>query len=473
MTLALFAAAGVGYGATTYYVWTNSPSEGVPYDGWNNAAHAIQTAVNVAIAVGDTVLVTNGVYDVGGAVAPGTNALTNRVCVTTAITLRSMNGPEYTIIKGASSGGGCGANALRCVYLTNSAFLTGFTLTNGYTLASSDTYYGKSGAGIMLFPNTVVSNCVISGNTANQSGGGALLYYGGTMKNCALSGNTSGFSAGGALLWTGGVMSNCTISGNTSKYGGGIYCNAIGPEFYYCTIANNRSVGGGSGGGILFNQGGIMNNCTLSNNTSDLNAGGAHLYNRGTMNNCVLVGNMATNCGGGAYLETATSLTPKPSLKNCLLSGNISSTNSGGGVYLTDNVAISNCTFSGNTAANEAGGVYLVSTAKGTGAVNNCVIWGNNNASSSNIAISGTALVNYTCSGPVQLGTGNIGGDPLFVDTNGNYHLMVNSSCINAGVNSAWMTNTVDLDNRQRIRYGTVDMGAYETIYNGTIYRIP
>jgi hypothetical protein len=31
------------------------------------------------------------------------------------------------------------------------------------------------------------------------------------------------------------------------------------------------------------------------------------------------------------------------------------------------------------------------------------------------------------------------------------------------------MTNAFDLDGR--IRYGTVDIGAYETIYEGTIYK--
>jgi hypothetical protein len=52
--------------------------------------------------------------------------------------------------------------------------------------------------------------------------------------------------------------------------------------------------------------------------------------------------------------------------------------------------------------------------------------------------------------------------DPLFAAP-GDYHLRSDSPCNNAGTNQAWMAGAVDLDGRDRILLGTVDIGAYES----------
>src|ERR1041385_430586 len=118
--------------ATILYVNVNSPFPIVPYTNWSTAATAIQDAIDAANP-GDQILVTNGIYEAGGRVVYG---VTNRVAVTKAVNVQSVNGPAETIIRGVqvanqSTANTNGYQAVRCAYLTNNAVLAGFTLTNG------------------------------------------------------------------------------------------------------------------------------------------------------------------------------------------------------------------------------------------------------------------------------------------------------------------------------------------------------
>ena len=45
---------------------------------------------------------------------------------------------------------------------------------------------------------------------------------------------------------------------------------------------------------------------------------------------------------------------------------------------------------------------------------------------------------------------------------NGNWHIGVNSSCRDAGLNENWMADAIDLAGKPRIFHGTVDIGCYE-----------
>src|SRR5262252_7379249 len=101
--------------ATTFYVDPNSPSPKAPYTTWASAAHVIQQAVDAA-APGDEIVVTNGTYSIGGQAVYGT--MTNRVAVAVPLTIRSVNGPQFTVIQGWQVPGTTnGDAAVRCVYL--------------------------------------------------------------------------------------------------------------------------------------------------------------------------------------------------------------------------------------------------------------------------------------------------------------------------------------------------------------------
>src|SRR5580765_3566476 len=121
-TAAMVSAAFNSAPAAVRYVDLNSASPTPPYTSWATAATNIQDAVDAA-AAGDEIVVTNGIYAIGGrgSVSDGT---TNRVMVDKPLSLRSVNGPQFTTIDGGQSN--------RCVYLTNGSSLSGFTLTNGF-----------------------------------------------------------------------------------------------------------------------------------------------------------------------------------------------------------------------------------------------------------------------------------------------------------------------------------------------------
>ena len=102
--------------AETYYVDVNSLNPTAPYTNWATAATTIQDAVDLT-STGDVVLGTNGVYNTGTRIVPG-QSLPNRLVVETWIFIRSVNGPEVTIIEGD---GPDASNAVRCINFRTSA----------------------------------------------------------------------------------------------------------------------------------------------------------------------------------------------------------------------------------------------------------------------------------------------------------------------------------------------------------------
>src|SRR3974390_2572754 len=145
--LGLLLAAPSGAFAATLYVSRTSATPQPPYRSWATAADKIQDAIDAA-QDGDTVLVNDGVYSVGGR-AVGDEFFMNRAAIDRAITVKSVNGPGVTVIDGAI--------ADRCVYLGSGALLSGFTVTRG---SGGVTF----GGGVWCEPNGVVTKCVISGN---------------------------------------------------------------------------------------------------------------------------------------------------------------------------------------------------------------------------------------------------------------------------------------------------------------------
>lgn len=249
--------------ATIYYVATNG-NDSADGTNWVTAKATIQAAIDVAIS-NDTVLVSNGVYATGGRVVYG--AMTNRVAITNALAVCSVNGPSFAIIAGAPDPATTnGDMAVRCAYVGSNAVLSGFTLTNGATRSGGNVDRERGGGGAWCESSGTLSNCVITGNSANRYGGGV---YRGTLNNCILAGNSSGRWGGGAFYC---VLNNCTLSGNSSYYGGGtvdgtlnnciMYYNnsaSTGPNYFGGSIAYSCTDPLPSGSGNITNAPMLLN----------------------------------------------------------------------------------------------------------------------------------------------------------------------------------------------------------------------
>lgn len=252
------------------HVWAESPAPAPPYDRWDTAAQTIQEAVDAAES-GDVVLVRNGVYATGGRAIAGT--LTNRVAVPTAVTIRSVQGPEVTVIQGApAAGGGLGEGAVRCVWLGAGAVLEGFTLTGGHTEAGSGEAASAGGGVWGISTNSsVLTNCILRANAADVGAGA----YGVRMLACRIEGNRARFGGGAANC----RLETCRVLGNEATESGGGVTGDLSfdgsgrhdaSHVRTCVIAGNRAgtLGGGAAGGTVVDQ------CTITGNTAGLRGGG-------------------------------------------------------------------------------------------------------------------------------------------------------------------------------------------------------
>jgi hypothetical protein len=270
-------------GSNTWYVWQDSPANG-PGTAWSTAFHDIQSAIDMA-GPGDTVLVTNGVYATGGRVVHG--GLANRVAITKPLAVRSVNGPAVTLIQGD---GPVGSDAVRCVYLTNCACLSGFTVTNGATGSVGDASQVSGGGAWGESASAILTNCSVMGNSAFGCGGGA---YSATLINCEVKGNSINPQYGDNSRGGGGTafctLSNCTLTGNSgccpNGAGGAMFCTLNN-----CKLLSNSGACDGSGGASFC----TLNNCLLIGNNG-LHGGGAGSC---TLNNCTLLGNSSGTSGG-------------------------------------------------------------------------------------------------------------------------------------------------------------------------------
>jgi len=219
-----------------------------PYTNWESSAWSLQAAIN-SCRGGETIMVGDGVYDVDG-----------MITVDRAVTIRSVNGPTTTIVQRVSGNGG-----LVNVVATN-AVVDGLTIRGGY-LSAYFVYYRSvvygigSAAGVALYNNSTLQNCIVRDCVAAGMDvpAGVRLESGAKAINCLIYNNSSGpfdynmnSLVGGVWMGTNSYLVNSVVYGNK---GYGIYRRSE----YYTEGA----------GGVFKAPGGnaYMDNCLIWNNT--------------------------------------------------------------------------------------------------------------------------------------------------------------------------------------------------------------
>ncbi len=225
---------------------------------------------------------------------------------------------------------GNGLNRVFHIRLGKVVTISGLTITNGFLgdLQVPDI----NGAGIYNdHAILTVSNCTISGNSAQGNGGGIF---------------NDGSSCSASLK-----ISDSTVSGNHAGFGGGIFTGGVNDGnallvLSGCTISGNSAAD--SGGGI-FNTGESLGGGTLQ------------------IGNCTIAGNSAAENGGGIFNNGVTDGDATLQIANSTLSSNSASAGAGGGIFnygvgggfsmVEIGNTILNAGASGNNIANDSGTV--------------------------------------------------------------------------------------------------------------------
>jgi len=194
------------------------------------------------------------------------------------ITLKSTNPEDPRIVASTIiNGNSLGSTITFSGTETTSCIMSGFTITGGYNMSTGG---GIDGSG----SRANIALCNITGN--HGANGGGIRYSRGLISNCVITNNTASVSGGALSLCHNGTVADCIISNNrSSQYAGGIgYSSQI--IIYNSLIMNNTAP---KGGGIGSPHGGIIANCTIVGNSSTSSgAGGVYYGENATMYNSIV-----------------------------------------------------------------------------------------------------------------------------------------------------------------------------------------
>jgi len=361
-----------------------------------------------------------------------------------AITLRSSDGPEATIIDAT------GLNDSVITFKSGEGLdsvVEGFTITGGTGGHHPNTHHG-GGIYISHASPTIIDNII----TKNHLGE-----------------DTEGYNGGGIYLnHSNALITNNTIEKNVALGGGGIWMSFSAPTIEDNLILHNIADDSGGGIGISYSTGLISRNLIAGNRAGMLDGGaiGMGVSSPRLISNAI-IGNTSGIFGGALLIAAASA----PTIEGCTIVGNMSDYNFIS-IFQDSSANFANSIIVFNSSRKE-----IVSIDRPEFA--HCDGHGNNVGQC------------FVCSAFPAGSGGNISNDPLFVrnpsdggdgwgddpattdvdeganDDFGDLRLQLGSPCIDAGdPDFEPLPGETDLGGRARVSCGRVDMGAYERVQN-------
>lgn len=291
---------------------------------------------------GDTLIIASGTYT-GTLNVTRTTTLEGgylRICLPNCTWLRLSCDPSLTVLDGLHAG--------RVVSVSSGVALTVncLTIANGDATGLGGGYLGEDAGGGLYARysgRVLISNAVISNNTASYTGYGGGIYADLTpltLVNTQVISNYANFGGGVALDWANNsTIEGCEFTRNRSwgDAGGGLYiANSRNVQVTASSFSRNSAF---SGGGLALNgvSSVVVTDSVFSNNNA-VTAGGIYIYwsDAPSIRNCEIFSNTATQKGGGLMVYGRSIYTTNP----VLISGNVITSNNaqqGGGVCISAN----------------------------------------------------------------------------------------------------------------------------------------
>ncbi|QDT00006.1 beta strand repeat-containing protein [Adhaeretor mobilis] len=420
---------------------------------------------------GDTEAERNKAMDSGGAIFAQSGAVVTIDASTVSGNIADASGGGIFMISGTLN-------------IQNGSTLGGDTeAERNKAMDDGGAIFAQSGAVVTIDASTV------SGNIADTDGGGIVMISGtlNIQNGSTLGGDTAleanhAVGNGGAIFAQGGsvvTIDASTVSGNIADTNGGGITMLAGT----LNIQNGSTLGGDT---------------ALEANQGNLGAAiFAQLTTVITIDRSTIAGNKARVAGGGLYrLESTGSTT----IINSTFSGNLAEGDTGGLRVISGPTVIRNSTFTGNRADSDGNGAGFnggINAPVAQLTMHNTIVAGNFKGTGTTPSDMGTEALfndfshNLIGSADVESGSifhginGNIvgvnGGGTIPITTilnttladNGGptltHALVPGSLAINRGSNAEIAAGvTTDQRGEARIKFGTVDIGAFESDFDVT-----